>query len=220
MSLTNLPAEKPYIVCAFYTDGYVREVQSLEASLKAHGIPHLLRRFESRGVWEANTRIKPEFLRDCLAEHPGKDVVYIDADAVVRAPLTLFDAFEADIGVFVAPEGGGFSHRYLTGTLYLRNTPQVRAFVDSWIAAQGGMLLGVDQDSFTTAIAQHPALRLEPLPASYVKIHDRGSDTPVIEHFQASRTRVKLQRVLKKARNSALALVVLAIAAWLGSRWL
>ena len=71
-----------------------------------------------------------------------------------------------------------------------------------------------------TAIAQHPALRVEPLPASYVKIYDRGSETPVIEHFQASRTRVKLQRVLKKARNSMLILAVLAIAAWLGSRWL
>lgn len=204
----------PYIVCAFYTDGYAREIESLKASLLEHGIPHELRRFESRGVWEANTRIKPEFLLDCLLKFPDKDVVYIDADAVVRAPLSLFENFDADLGVFVAPPGNSFSHPYLTGTLYLRNSPEVRAFVESWIQAQSNMVLGVDQDSFTTAMKQHPELRVHPLPAAYVKIYDRGDETPVIEHFQSSRQRVKLQRVLKKTRNVLIALGIILVGWW------
>lgn len=209
----------PFIVCAFYTDGYVREAEALRASLAAFRIPCDVRRFESRGVWEANTRIKPEFLRDCLIRHPDKDVVYIDADAVVRAPLTLFEAFNADLGVFIAPSNGDFSHRYLTGTLYLRNIPVVRAFVDSWINAQSGMVLGVDQDSFATAMTQHPELTVYPLPTAYVKIYDRGDEDPVIEHFQASRSRVKLQRILKKFRNTVIALFALTLIVWLLSRW-
>ncbi len=208
----------PFIVCAFYTDGYAREADALKTSLEAYGIPYDMRRFESRGVWEANTRIKPEFLQDCLIQHSDKDLVYIDADAVVRAPLILFETFDADLGVFIAPSNGDFSHRYLTGTLYLRNVPAVRAFVGSWINAQAGMVLGVDQDSFTTAMIQHPELTVHPLPAAYVKIYDRGDEAPVIEHFQASRSRVKLQRILKKFRNTVIALLVLTLIAWLLSR--
>ncbi|MBS0347419.1 MAG: hypothetical protein JSR69_13305 [Proteobacteria bacterium] len=209
----------PFLVCAFYTDTYAAEAAQLRASLEQTGTPYFLKRYSSRGYWEANTRIKPEFLRDCLQRFEGRDVVYLDADSVVRSPLRLFFDFDADLGVFVAPGDGGFSHRYLTGTLYLRNGPPTLAFVDDWIAAQDGMLLGVDQDSFTTAIERHPELRIGPLPESYVKIFDRGTETPVVEHFQASRRHVKLQRALKKTRNAALGAAVLAALGWLASRW-
>ena len=148
---------------------------------------------------------------------PGRDVVYLDADSVVRSPLKLFFDFDADLGVFIAPADAGMTHRYLTGTLYLRNTPAMHAFVEDWIAAQDGMVLGVDQDSFTTAVERHPELKVGPLPESYVKIFDRGSETPVVEHFQASRQRVKLQRTMKKARNVAIGLALVAALIWLAT---
>ncbi len=190
-----------FIACCFYTDNYTREAEALRASLEATGTAYLLKRYSSRGFWEANTRIKPEFLLDCLHRFPGRNVVYLDADSVVRSPMVLFDDFPGDVGVFKAPAGSGMSHPYLTGTLFLRNIPAVHAFVQAWIDAQGGMLLGVDQDSFTTAMGRSQALRVGELPSSYVKIFDRGDETPVVEHFQASRCRVKLQRTLKKVRN-------------------
>ncbi len=209
----------PFLTCGFFTDGYAAEAAQLRESLDRTGTPYFLKRFASRGYWEANTRIKPEFLLDCLRRFPGRDVVYLDADSVVRSPLKLFFDFDADLGVFIAPADAGMTHRYLTGTLYLRNTPAVHAFVEDWIAAQDGMVLGVDQDSFTAAVERHPALRIGPLPESYVKIFDRGSETPVIEHFQASRQRVKLQRTMKKTRNVVLGVVLLAALAWLVTRW-
>lgn len=217
--LQDLP-DTPFLACAFFTEAYAAEAAQLRASLEQTRTPYFLKRYPSRGYWEANTRIKPEFLRDCLQRFPGRDIVYLDADSVVRSPLKLFFGFDADLGVFVAPGEAGFSHRYLTGTLYLRNTPSVHAFMDDWIAAQDGMLLGVDQDSFTAAIDRHPQLRLGPLPESYVKIFDRGTETPVVEHFQASRKHVKLQRTLKKTRNVALGGALLAGLAWLAGRWL
>lgn len=214
--LHDNPAQ-PFLACGFFTDGYVTEAEQLRASLEGTGTPHFLKRYASRGYWEANTRIKPEFLLDCLRRFPGRDVVYLDADSVVRSPLELFYRFDADLGVFVAPDSAGMSHRYLTGTLYLRNTPAVHAFVEDWIAAQDGMVLGVDQDSFSAAVDRHPELKLGPLPERYVKIFDRGSETPVVEHFQASRQRVKLQRTMKKARNVAIGLALVAALIWLAT---
>lgn len=212
--LHDNPAQ-PFLACGFFTDGYVTEAEQLRASLEGTGTPHFLKRYASRGYWEANTRIKPEFLLDCLRRFPGRDIVYLDADSVVRAPLELFFHFGADLGVFVAPDDAKLTHRYLTGTLYLRNTPAMHAFVQDWIAAQDGMVLGVDQDSFTHAVERHPELTIGPLPESYVKIYDRGTATPVIEHFQASRRRVKLQRTIKKTRNVAIGLIFVAGLLWL-----
>jgi len=74
-----------YIVCAFYTDSYAAEVASLEASVSKFGLDFYKERYESRGYWEANTRIKPEFLLKCLEKFSGRDVVYLDADSVLRA---------------------------------------------------------------------------------------------------------------------------------------
>lgn len=208
-------AFSPFIVCAFYTDGYVKEAGNLKSSLEAHQLDFDLRRYPSRGIWEANTRIKPEFLYDCLEKYQDRDVVYIDADAVVRQPLTLFEDFKSDLGVFIAPENEGFSHKYLTGTLYLRNTEKTKAFIQTWIKEQTGMILGVDQDSFGRAISLHPDLTVQALPVTYTKIYDRGSETPVIEHFQGSRSRVKLERLCKKVRNVTFGVMIISCAIWL-----
>jgi hypothetical protein len=217
--LNDVPGT-PFLTCGFFTDGYAAEAAQLRSSLEQTGTPYFQKHYPSRGYWEANTRIKPEFLLECLRRFPGRDIVYLDADCVVRSPLKLFFDFTADVGVFSAPAAAGLSHRYLTGTLYLRNTPAVHTFVQDWIDAQDGMVLGVDQDSFTTAIDKHTDLKIGPLPESYVKIFDRGTETPVVEHFQASRQRVKLQRTMKKARNATIGAAVLAGLAWLAYRWL
>lgn len=203
--------DSAFLACCFFTDKYAHEAEQLRASLEATGTAYFLKRYASRGYWEANTRIKPEFLLHCLERFPGRDIVYLDADCVVRSPMVLFDAYSHDIGVFKAPPGGGLSHPYLTGTLFLRNTPKVHAFVRNWINAQDGMVLGVDQDSFTAAVKRDSDLDVGLLPASYVKIFDRGDEVPVVEHFQASRQRVKLQRTLKKVRNVGLGLLFIAM---------
>ncbi len=204
-----------FVACCFYTDNYTREAEALRASLDATGTPGFFKRYASRGFWEANTRIKPEFLLECLTRFPDRNIVYLDADSVVRSPLVLFDDFPADLGVFKASPDSGMSHPYLTGTLFLRNVPAVRTFVQSWIDAQENMLLGVDQDSFTAAMARTPTLRVAALPSSYVKIFDRGDETPVVEHFQASRQRIKLQRSLKKIRNICVWTGFVGLIVWL-----
>jgi len=215
--LNDVPGT-PFLACVFFTDGYAAEAAQLRASLERTGTPYFQKHYPSRGYWEANTRIKPEFLLACLERFPGRDIVYLDADSVVHAPLELFFRFEGDVGVFVAPADSGLSHRYLTGTLYLRNTPAVHRFVRHWIDAQGGMVLGVDQDSFSVAVRRNPALAITPLPESYVKIFDRGDAKPVIEHFQASRRHVKLQRALKKCRNTLLVVLAIAGVVWVAQQ--
>ncbi len=212
--ILNDSGKHAYIVCAYYTEDYLSEILKLKESLERFKLDYFIRHYESRGFWEANTRIKPEFLLDCLERFPGRDVVYLDADSMVRAPLELFAEFEGDIGVFHSPDESYYSHPFLTGTLYLKNNGRVRRFVRDWLGAQGKSMLGVDQDGFERAVALNQELKLSPLPASYIKIFDRGRQEAVIEHFQASRTRWKLARKLKHYRNRLLALFIIAGLVW------
>jgi hypothetical protein len=202
-----------YLVCAYYTDAYRSEVESLVKSLEALNIPHFVKHYASRGFWEANTRIKPEFLLDCLSRFPDKNIVYLDADSVVRSNPALFENFDGDLAVYVAEAGAGYSHKYLTGTIFLRNSAAVRGFVQSWVDAQKGARVEVDQDSFETAVSGSPNLRLQPLPAGYTKIFDRADmgGEVVIEHFQASRKRLKLSKLLKRLRNVLLFALLAAV---------
>lgn len=201
-----------YIVCAFYTDSYAAEVASLEASVSKFGLDFYKERYESRGYWEANTRIKPEFLLKCLEKFSGRDVVYLDADSVLRAHPHFFDSFDGDVGVYAA-EAAGFTHKFLTGTIYLRNSSVVQDFLRLWASSQGLKATDVDQDGFQRAINASPRLKVVPLPAGYTKIFDRDDmqGEVVVEHFQASRQRVKLSRVLKKLRNTIAGILLLSL---------
>ena len=108
--LVDLPEEyawldggQSYIVCAFYTPNYLEQITSLKRSLEAQGISHFLKRYERAATWEATTRLKPVFVDHCLEKFPDKDVLYLDADAVVRKPLQFFDGQQADISLLFHP---------------------------------------------------------------------------------------------------------------------
>jgi len=210
----NDNVKMPPVICAYYTDNYKNEVETLKESLDKLGITYYVKRYESRGYWEANTCIKPEFLLECLDRFPGRSIVYLDADAVVRKPLSLFDNIEADIGVFHCSDAGGFSHKYLTGTIFIANNSKSRLFIKDWIECQRGVWLGVDQDSFDKAMAINKDLSVFNLPESYVKIFDRTGADAVIEHFQASRKKVKLQRFIKKLRNACIIIFAVSLVYW------
>ncbi len=80
-------ANHAYIACAFYTPNYLPQITALKQSLDTHGISYFLKRYEKRPTWEEGTRLKPAFLGYCLEKFPDNDILYLDADAVVRKPL-------------------------------------------------------------------------------------------------------------------------------------
>ena len=202
-----------FIVCAFFTDQYASQVASLEQSVSSFGIEFYKKHYKSRGFWEANTRIKPEFLLQCLDDFKGKDVLYLDADSVMKRYPDLLRSFEGDVGVYCSSEAAGFTHSYLTGTLYLRNNERVRHFLKCWIDSQGGKPTDVDQDGFQRAVKACPDIGITPLPPGYTKIFDRAdmAGEVVIEHYQASRRQVKLGRVLNRVRDIFFVLLLVVL---------
>lgn len=216
-----LDGGQSYCVCAFYTPNYLPQILSLKASVEALKINHYFKRYEPRGGWEANTRIKAEFVAGALQRVGPLDVVYLDADAVVRRPLDLFAKPHADVIML-------FDHRRVknlnvlriaAGTLLVRNSDGGRRFATRWAAeaAKAGPL-DLDEDLIYRMFPTLEGTTFSVLPRAYSKIFDAPGVDPVIEHFQASRGQFKVRKAVRRARQ--IATIVGGIALAVGLWWL
>jgi len=206
-SLENLTSTDSFVICCFFTDTYFDHAMSLKSSLDDFGLNYYFKRVADAGYWEANTRIKPHFVLECLERFPQKDVLYLDADAMVKKPLDYFNHIDADVAFYKTKGLPGMSHDYLAGTMFFKNTPATRQLVEQWIAEQvDGKRTQVDQDSLDEAMNKlESTLRIEPLNPGYIKIFDKNYEGEVyIEQYQASRGQTKLKRQLIRKRNKAI----------------
>lgn len=212
-----LEGGQSYVACAFYTPNYLPQILSLKRSLEAHGISHYFKRYDRLSTWEETTRLKPVFVDYCLGKFPAKDILYLDADAVVRKPLDFFNDVTADVSLLISPRKQGNLHflRISAGTVFVRNTEGGRRFASLWKGAESQCgRLTLDEDMVYMAFEKLAGVSIAVLPPTYYKIFDRPGTDPVIEHFQASRGQFKWRRVIRKARRVArAAAVVMALAA-------
>jgi len=227
--LSELPEEyvwleggQAFIACAFYTANYLPQILSLKCSLEALGINHYFKRYERAATWEATTRLKPVFVAHCLERFPNKDVLYLDADAVVRKPLDFFGSLQTDICILFDPTklGGKSCLRIAAGTLFIRNTEGGRRFSRLWKDAERFCKpLTLDEDMIYMAFEDMSGITMTVLPPAYSKIFDKPGVEPIIEHFQASRGQFKWRRLIRRARRAGMMVggaAAATLAWWIG----
>lgn len=214
--ITWLNGKQSYVVCAYFTESYVDEITQLHESLVKLNLNHYLYPHEDLGYWEKNTRAKPAFVLHCLDKFKEHNIAYTDADSVICQTPELFATIEEDLGVFKAPaESAYFTHNYLTSTVFFKNNKSCRQLIKLWIDEQDVGALQVDQDSFDIAMKKIPELTVYHFPFSYVKVFDQQEGVkPVIEHFQASRKRVKLRNKVRRGRNRLVASMLVGLVSW------
>ena len=173
--------------------GYEREVLRLKASCEALSIPLRIFTYANLGSWRANLNFKSQSIIDAMAYYPDRDIVFVDADAVVRSYPTLFDELSerrvSDIAVHFLAD-----RELLSGTLWLRNDERGMEIAQRWHDVAKRTPQQRHQQCLAIALR---ALRDEGrpakicrLPIEYTCIFDhplRRGKTAVIEHFQASR---------------------------------
>jgi hypothetical protein len=190
-----------YVACAFYTPNYLPQLLSLKASLEAHGINHYFKRYERAASWEATTRIKAAFVQHCLGKFPERDVLYVDADAVVRKKPVFLDTVTTDLSLLFHPVKARRHPmmRISLGTFFIRNTPGGRKFADLWAAQEGKAgITTCDDDMIIAVFDKLTGVSMTVLPATYYKVFDQPGEDPVFEHFQASRGEVKIRNTVRK----------------------
>ncbi|MGD9830702.1 MAG: hypothetical protein AB7U66_18425 [Hyphomicrobiaceae bacterium] len=194
-----------YIVCGWYTPDYEPWLAPLVASLERVRAPYDLVRVEKlAGGWERNTLRKPEMIAAALHRHPGQVVIFLDVDAVVRAPLDELATLSTDIGVHMRGKLSRLGRPRIaarSGTMVLCPTARTRAFVGRWQELSSTAPWGVvDQRTLMIAMTATPGLTVTNLPVRYcATAADRVAD-PVIAHDRASAGTTKASRLLVAGR--------------------
>jgi len=195
-SVLAVPRPLRPVITSFYTPdtGYEGEARRLRRSCALFGLECDIRAMPSRGNWLANASRKPHHLLEVMAAHPGRTVVWMDADNVVqRYPELLDGAPNWDVA-FVTVDWsalpvGRNDKELLSATVALAPTPAARALVTAWAKAVDENPTWNDQRALREALGKTRAARVCELPLTYCQIFDTmaGVGEPVIETFQASR---------------------------------
>ena len=188
---------RPLVVCYYTTGtGYEREVVRLKASLKRLGMQSDIEGVPNLGSWQKNTMFKATFIKRMQEKHPGRALLFVDADAeIMRYPALLDNLTDVDVAVHYRDWGARRplrkpSRELLSGTLYLGATENARRIVEAWVGENRRRPTGVwEQQNLQDVLERTPDKRVMELPAAYTCIFDQMPEVeePVILHLQKSR---------------------------------
>jgi hypothetical protein len=205
----------PIFVAHYTVDTpYEELVCRLKHSLKKFNLPYYIEPIKSLGSWRLNSNYSAWLVQKCLKMFPNRPILKTDADAVVQNYPYIFEDkdFNPDVAACIWYR---FRKRgeLLGGTLYFANNEKSNKIVDDWVdlctkypnnrnpvlleqALWGNNNLSENKwPEQSEKITVKNKTVFQKLPLEYCKIFDlmRASvETPVIEHFQASRKCKKL----------------------------
>jgi len=193
--------KSPYpIFVNFYTgdNGYGDYSDKLIASLNKFKLPYYIVEINSKGhKWTRICQQKPHVLLKVMNKYPKKNVVWVDADAIIEQEPILFNTIDKSLGVHYV--GGEFA----SGTLFFKNNKISRNIIDDWIKENEKNSNSWDQITLgkivNTKYKEHEYI----LPKEYCSIFDkRGYKNidRVISHWQASR-KLKFKNRIEKFTN-------------------
>ena len=187
------------IFVAYYTldTPYEQEAKKFKESLQKLNLTHDVVGVKPLGTWQANTRFKAKFLQEMLIKHKGKNLVYVDVDAIVHSIPILFKDYTCDVAIRYQ-DFRWRKNECLSGTIFLANNEKVMKLCKEWEKInirEGGNNSNLEQWNLGSAIdLLKPSLQLSVIniPPEYTFIFDSMKKIypkikPVIEHFQASR---------------------------------
>ena len=94
------------------------------------------------GSWQKNTSYKSKFILKMMDTHPTKNIVFVDADAVVHKDPELFVRIpeEYNIAAHILDRNAWYGKQgitedvdFLSGTLFIRNNQRSKELVIKWV---------------------------------------------------------------------------------------
>lgn len=182
-----------FIICSFYTLDYMEPAMRLKQQLDSFGLDHHLQKInrysQNYQDWQRETFFKANFIKNMMNQYHDRDIVWIDADAEVLRYPELFGNLPGNLGARIYR-----GQKLLTGTVYFKNTANVRSVVDEWIALnqqpQDRFRCQQEQMNLQEVIERSPGkVKFVNLPREYCYIFDEQEPCaePVIIHRQHSR---------------------------------
>lgn len=225
------PTQAAPLVIGYHTphDEYRKLAANMAASVRAFGLECEIRQYPSRQLfedgrfvfkkpsharWVLNCAQCPDFIADMMDEFPGRDLIYLDADAVLeKRPAFYLDA----------PRDYDFAAPYLTNahvtgelqsnSLYFAGKPAARRLVEAWRKLQAErideMMAGKYQHPFREVWDQQVLQEVIPLvddlrhvclPPTYAKIMPTPTGYEITPHIPLADAVVTQHQASRKMR--------------------
>ena len=188
----------------FYTgdNGYEKYSDKLIKSLKKFNLPYYILEINSKGhKWTQICQQKPYIIIDILNKYPNKNVVWVDADAIIEKKPEIFKKIPKGPKSFGVHYIGG--SEFASGTLFFKNNKISRNIINDWIKVNKKDSNAWDQVTLGRVINSKYKKHEYKLPKEYCSIFDRKdykNIDRVISHWQASRE-LKYKNRIEKFTN-------------------
>lgn len=181
------------VICYYTNDFYQQKSVELTDTLDRFGVMYETKKVTGPETWQQAVSHKPQFILDCLLSSACDGLLYTDADSKLLRAIPYGDLI-GDVAYVPFKRSLHHEEETLTGTLYFKNTMQVRSFVLQWIEATAKYqhTFTPEQYSLKETIA-NSSLLIQRLGPEWCWIFDDfkelfpNAQPTIWEHYQASR---------------------------------
>ena len=170
-----------WIVVGWFTEDakYRPLAENFAFNLSEHGAPFHLLSKPPLGGW--NTLRKPTVVLEAMDAYPGKTLVLMDVDCIVRGDIAPVTQIRGDVGVTVIArntrKGRRWSHSLLieasSRVVVFRPTGGARAFAQAWADEIERSAIRHDENSMAWAYLSSPSVRFDYIDASLFRPRSR-----------------------------------------------
>ena len=153
-----------WLTIGWFTPDYRSLAEAFGANLAEHGAPFHL--FSKPPLGGCNTLRKPTVVLEAMDAYPGKTLVLMDVDCVVRGDIEPVTQIRGDVGVTVIArttrKGRRWSHSLLveasSRVVVFRPTVGARAFAQAWADEIERSAIRHDENSMAWAFLSSPSV--------------------------------------------------------------
>lgn len=176
----------------YFTAGtpYKQLSANLVKSLQHWDLEYDVQPIRDRGTWDANTKFKPEFILKMLDKYKGRNVVWIDSDAIVAGLPELLLKCKADFACHILQK----HEELISNIMFFKNNKRSRELLELAIQLiSTGEVRPYGEQKFIEEafklVSKKKTFKFEALPEEYCwMVGNSSADIkPVIEQHQASR---------------------------------
>ena len=173
-------------------------IAPLLESLNRYGQPHDFRLAAKMAAgWEFNTLAKPLHILAALDRNPGKTIIFLDVDCVVRGDLSPFANLHGDIALNITVQkqrGRGIWMRARAGTLVIKANSRARRFIEAWRDQCASATFGEDDETaLSRTIIAYGDVTIQQLDRKWRSLAGDKAPDAIIIHDSASRSLPKVR---------------------------
>lgn len=180
-----------WIVAGWFTPNYRPLAEAFAANLTEHGAPFHLWAKPPLGSW--NTGRKPSVVLETLDAYPGKTVVLMDVDCVVRGDIAPMTNVSGDVAITVIARNMRQRRRWAywlavecsSRVVVFTPTDGARAFARAWSDTLEHSTVDHDEHAMAWAYLSSPKVRFDYIDQAYSAREMGTLPGAIIEHDSA-----------------------------------